>query len=171
MLNKHASAVRAALSGQPNAHVHTFYITASGKVLTCQGVKTHSGALVVDLKAVNGTSVQVPQITFAPYGWKPAPGGPQLEPVAVDSQGSDIFQKVNTNKYKMELTCNCGRVRYATANNTKQVKACRICTKQHRHDYRVSWQQQKRKSQSSTQKKESKEPDVPNSSGPASVSP
>lgn len=76
--------------------------------------------------------------------WYPAPGGLQSEVLEIDDAGQPIMRMVDTDKYRWQMRCACGNVRFSTRSGLYQVYACRVCTKARRHAYQVAWQRRAR---------------------------
>lgn len=102
--------------------------------------------LLIDLEPVKGKNGTL---------WYPSPGGPQPEVIDVDDTGGSVTRMVDTDRFKLQLTCACGNVRYALRSAVHQVDCCRVCTASKRHAYQVQWQRKRRKSTSSRPKRTS----------------
>lgn len=81
--------------------------------------------------------------------WEPATPGMFGEPVDVDDAGDYVVKIVDTTKKPWKLACSCGNVRYSSKGNIHKIDLCHVCTKKRRHEYRVAWQRNKRRSSSS----------------------
>jgi hypothetical protein len=68
--------------------------------------------------------------------WTLARGGRQREAISVDSRGHDIIAAVDAARYSYRMTCQCGRVRFATPNTIHEISACRVCAKIERSNRR-----------------------------------
>lgn len=76
--------------------------------------------------------------------WYPTPGGLQPEIMDVDDAGQPIVRRVDTDKYRWQMRCACGNLRFSKRSGLHQVYACRVCTKARRHAYQVAWQRRAR---------------------------
>lgn len=111
--------------------------------------------LMIDLDASPtppASSKPAPKVVTGKNGtqWTPAPGGLQPEVVEIDDAGEPVQRQVDTDRYKLQMTCRCGRTRFAMRSSIHQVDSCRPCATLRRHNYQVSWQRNRRRAARTT---------------------
>lgn len=93
--------------------------------------------------AVNGVTLPQPiRFDLISPIWGETSGGMEPEPRWED--GGEVVRVVDTSAYPYQMTCACGRVRYAKANSRKQITACRVCTRRGRLGRRARRQREQR---------------------------